>query len=111
MILNSNQRIQLQGWRANRDIQIIVDYHACVEYLTKYASKPEQNSTVVRQTLSNILKSTTTSQTDKIMKKLMMKVLGERDFSAQETMHHLLSSKLYSSSFQIKPISIEQHVC
>ena len=92
--LNSNQCTQLQGWRANCDIQIIVDYHACVEYLTKYASKPEQKSTVVHQTLSNILKSATTSETDKIMKKLMMKVLGERDFSTQETMHHLLSPKL-----------------
>ena len=31
----------------------------------------------------------------------MMKALGEQDFSAQETMHHLLSLKLYRSTFKV----------
>lgn len=35
-----------------------------------------------------------------------MKSLGQRDFSAQETMHHLFSSKLVSSSFNVLPISL-----
>ena len=35
-----------------------------------------------------------------------MKSLGQRDFSAQETMHHLLSLKLVSSSFNVIPISL-----
>ena len=38
---NRHQRLQLQGWRANCDINIIIDYHSCVEYLTKYPSKAE----------------------------------------------------------------------
>ncbi|CAH3032686.1 unnamed protein product [Porites lobata] len=74
--LNNHQRLQLQGWRANCDIQVIIDYHACVEYLAKYASK------------------------------VIMKSLGQRDFSAQETMHHLMSLKLVSSSFNVVPISL-----
>ena len=37
--LNRHQRLQLQGWRANCDINVVIDYHSCVEYLTKYASK------------------------------------------------------------------------
>ena len=32
--LNRHQCLQLQGWRANCDINIIIDYHSCVEYLT-----------------------------------------------------------------------------
>ncbi len=36
----------------------------------------------------------------------MMKTLGERDFSAQETMHLLLSLKLHSSSFTVVPVSL-----
>ena len=36
-----------------------------------------------------------------------MKSLGQRDFSAQETMHHLLSLKLVSSSFNVIPISLD----
>ena len=35
-----------------------------------------------------------------------MKALGERDFSAQETMHLLMSLKLHSCSFKVIPISL-----
>ena len=41
MIVGYNHRLQLQGWRANCDIQMVVDYYACVEYLAKYASEGE----------------------------------------------------------------------
>ena len=36
-----------------------------------------------------------------------MESLEQRDFSAQEVMHHLLSSKLVSSSFTVLPISLD----
>ena len=42
----------------------------------------------------------------KVMKKIMIKTLGGRDFSAQETMHLLLSLKLYSSSFEVLPVNL-----
>ena len=35
-----------------------------------------------------------------------MKTLGEQDYAAQETMHHLLSLKLHSSSFTVIPVSL-----
>ena len=35
-----------------------------------------------------------------------MKTIGERDHAAQETMHHLLSLKLHSSSFNVIPVSL-----
>lgn len=35
-----------------------------------------------------------------------MKTLGERDYDAHETMHHLLSLKLHSSSFNVIPVSL-----
>ena len=34
-----------------------------------------------------------------------MKTLGERDNAAQEAIHHLLSLKLHSSSFNAIPVS------
>ena len=36
-----------------------------------------------------------------------MKSRGERDLSAQETMHHLMSLKLVSLSFNVIPVSLE----
>ena len=46
------------------------------------------------------------SNPTKLIKKVIMKSLGQRDFSAQETMHHLMSLKLVSSSFNVVPISL-----
>ena len=37
----------------------------------------------------------------------MIKSVGERDFSAQEVMHHIISLKLVSSSFQVINVSID----
>jgi len=36
---------------------------------------------------------------ERAMYKIIMTTLGERDYAAQETMHHLFSLKLHSSSF------------
>ena len=50
--LNNNQQLQLQGWRANCDIQncqVVSDHDACLEYLTKYATKGEPRSPVLKQ--------------------------------------------------------------
>lgn len=38
---------------------------------------------------------------------MIMKSLGQRDFSAQETMHHLMSLKMVSSSFNVVPVSLD----
>ena len=36
--LNNHQQLQLQGWKANCDIQVVIDHYAYVEYLTKCAA-------------------------------------------------------------------------
>ena len=43
----------------------------------------------------------------KAMKKIIMKTVGQKDFSAQESMHCLLLSlKLYSTTFTVLPVSL-----
>ena len=91
--------LQLQGWRANCDIQVVVDYHACVEYLAQYASR----SPVMKLAFNSIVRNCNNNSNPT---KVIMKSLGQRDFSAQETMHHLMSLKLVSSSFNVVPISL-----
>lgn len=105
--LNNHQRIQLQGWRVNCDIQIIIDHHACVEYLAKYAAKGEPKSMQLKDIFNSVIKSSHLGSNSNIaIKRLMMKYLGEWDFSAQETMHLLLSIKLHSSTFKVLPFSL-----
>ena len=106
--LNNHQRLQLQGWRGNCDIHVIIDMHACLEYITKYAAKGEPKSPVLKQVLNSVIKNVdNTSSPNRLIKKIMMKSLGERDFSAQETMYHLMSLKLYSSSFNVLTVDLE----
>ena len=105
--LNNNQQLQLQGWRANCDIQVVIDHYACVEYLTKYAAKGEPRSPLLKQAFNAIIQnSNNSSDPHKAIKKIIMKTLGERDYAAQEVMHHLLSLKLHSSSFNVIPVSL-----
>lgn len=105
--VNNHQRLQLQGWRANCDIQVVIDYHACLEYLAKYASKGEPRSPVMKTAFDSIVRNCNIDNSStKLVKKIVMKSLGQRDFSAQETMHHLMSLKLVSSSFNVIPVSL-----
>ena len=112
--LNTHQHLQLQGWRANCDIQLVIDHYACVEYLTKYAVKGEPQSPMLKQAFNSIVQNVH-SNTDphRAIKKVVMKYLGERDYAAQATMHHLLSLKLHSSSFKVMPVSLNgsRRVC
>ena len=87
---------------------MIIDHYACVEYLTKYAAKSEPRSLIlIKQAFNTIVQGVaTTSNPHKAIRKVVMKCLGERDYAAQETMHHLLSLKLHSSSFNVIPISL-----
>ena len=112
--LNNHQQLQLQGWRANWDIQVIIDHYACVEYLTKYASKGEPRSPILKQAFNSIVQNVDSNiDPCRTIKKVVMKSLGERDFAAQETMHHLLSLKLHSSSFKVMPVCVNgsRRVC
>ena len=105
--LNNHQQLQLKGWRANYDIQVVIDYYACVEYLTKYAAKGEPRSPLLKKAFNSIVQNTNNaSDPHRAIKKVVMKTLGERDYAAQETMHHLLSLKLHSSSFNVIPVSL-----
>ena len=105
--LNRHQRLQLQGWRANCDINVVIDYHSCVEYLTKYASKAEKLSNVARDAFVSVVNKLDHQMNgNKAIKQLMMKAVGERDMSAQEVMHQLLSLKLYSSSYHVITTSL-----
>ena len=105
--LNSHQRLQLQGWRANCDIQVFIDLYACVEYLTNCATKCEPASVAVKKTFSSVMQNVdANTDPQKAMRKIIIKTLGERDHASQKVMHHLFSLKLHSSSFNVIPVHL-----
>lgn len=105
--VNSHNRLLLQNWRANVDLQIIVDIQACARYMAKYVAKGEPRS----QAVSEIFNSCVSTQCDgsdarSVLHRAMIKAVGERDFSAQETAHMLLSLPLVSCSYTFITISL-----
>ena len=42
-----------------------------------------------------------------VIRKIMMKYVGEKDMGIQEVMHQILSLKLYRSSFQVRTVYLE----
>ena len=106
--VNRHQRIQLHGWRANCDIQLVIDHHACVEYLAKYAAKAEKLSSIAKDAFENVISHVADdSSPQSAIQKIFIKSVGERDMGIQEVMHQIISLKLYSSSFSVHTISLD----
>ena len=84
-MLNNHQKLQLQGWRANSDIQVVIDHYACVEYLTKYAAKGEPRSPILKQAFNFIVQNfDNNTDPHRAVKKVVMESLVERDYAAHE---------------------------
>lgn len=87
---------------------MIIDYHSCLEYIAKYASKAEKISSVAKEAFTSVLcESSNQNDSKSTLRKLMMRAVGQRDMSIQEVMHHILSIKLVSSSFQVITTSLD----
>ena len=86
----------------------MIDYTACLEYITKYASKSEKISNVVKETFTSVVQNLKgTEDIKEVVHKLMIKSAGERDFSALEVMNNIMSLKLVTSFFNFISLSLE----
>ena len=55
MIVDRHQQLQQQEWRANIDIQLMIDQYAFFKYLFKYVSKAGTRSAVVREAFVHLM--------------------------------------------------------
>lgn len=55
MIVDRHQQLQQQEWRANIDIQLMIDQYAFFKYLFKYVSKTGTRSAVVREAFVHLM--------------------------------------------------------
>ena len=106
--VNSHNRLMLQNWRANVDLQVIVDMTACARYMAKYVSKCEPHSKAMDAIYADcVSKLGLNSNPLSAFRKAMIQVVGERDFGAQETAHILQSLPLYSCTFNFVTLSLD----
>jgi hypothetical protein len=107
-LINSHNELLLKYWRANVDVQAIVDIEDCVRYMTKYAAKAETTSQTAKEIFRTCVNNqSVASQTSTVIRSAMIKSIGERDFSAQETAHMLLGLPLYSCTFSFATVAID----
>ena len=97
--LNAYSNTLVLGWRANTDIQVCTSTSGVVQYMGVYAAKGESQTLSYRDLAIQILPNLSLSNPFfSFVSRLMNKLIGERDYSAQEVMHTLFQYPLVSSS-------------
>jgi hypothetical protein len=79
--MNMHNRLICHGWRGNVDMQIILDRHAAINYMVKYASKAEGAGQSLNQLFKDVIGPTTNEDNPQSkLKSIMLKsVAGKRD--------------------------------
>lgn len=97
--LNQCTPVITMGWMANTDIQPPVTMRAVLSYLGKYVSKPEKSSVSYTELQTQVLPYVNDrAPLLSFVSKMLNKLIGERDWSAQEVSHILLQLPLQKSS-------------
>ena len=98
MNINNYNPAVLRAWRANMDIQFILDAYACVMYVTSYMMKSER---AMGELLKQVVKETRGDDIRTQLRKLGTTFLNHREVSAQETAFRLLSMPLKRQSRKV----------
>jgi Helitron helicase-like domain at N-terminus/PIF1-like helicase len=97
--LNQCSPLIAMSWLANTDIQPATTLHGLLEYLGKYASKPEKSSASYKQMAKEMMRHVSSHHPAlSFISKLMNRLVSERDYSAQEISHVLLQIPSVSAS-------------
>ena len=97
--LNAYSNILALGWRANTDIQVCTSTTGVVQYMGVYASKGEVQTESYRDLAQQVLPNINSNNPMfSFASRLMNKLVGERNYSAQEVTHTLFGYPLVNSS-------------
>ena len=87
---------------ANTDIQPLTDLYTMLSYIGKYISKPEKSSASYAELQAQILLCINDrAPLLSFVSKMLNKLIGERDWSAQEVSHILLQLPVQKSSWML----------
>ena len=106
--MNIHNRTMLQHWRANVDIQLILDAHAAMSYMVKYASKAERSGSSLQSIIKTIItKAEETNSTASAIRSALIKTIGHRDIGQGEASRILLSGNHCESTFKFVHVSLD----
>lgn len=89
------------AWRANTDFAPCTNEHGVSDYLGKYAAKAEPSSEPFKEMFAKLLPFVSRNNSHHSVSKCVNRVVGERDWSAQEVCHVLLGRPLVDMTRQI----------
>ena len=97
--LNQHSKLVLLGWRANVDLQPVLDREAAIAYISKYVSKPEVLSTSYHTALTEFCTCLLQdSPVEHAAQWLFARMAADRDISTQKAVHLLLGDNLVGCS-------------
>lgn len=97
--LNQCAPVITMGWMANTDIQPPTTLHAVLSYVGKYVSKPEKASASYTELQGQVLPYLNDqAPLLSFVSRMLNKLIGERDWSAQEVSHLLLQLPVQKAS-------------
>lgn len=109
--LNVHNRTMLQHWRANVDIQLILDPYAAINYMAKYASKSERSGNSLQSIIRTIIqKADDNDNTASAIRSAIIKSIGNRDIGQGETSRFLLSGHHCETTLKFVTASLELDV-
>ena len=92
--VNKHNRIQLQGFRSNVDLQIIMDWRACYNYIAKYAAKANKTSAPINEVLSKaIAHSDATTDSTAAFRKMAIASAGMGEKGQQEVVQLMMAQQ------------------
>lgn len=92
-------------WRANTDVSPCTGVEAVINYTAKYCSKIETQTSTYAQVARGILPYVSEGNSLlSFVSKMMNKLIGERDYSAQEVSHILLGLPLQEDSRVVQSV-------
>jgi len=107
-LLNSYNPLQLSAWRANVDMQYVVSRRRVINYVAKYVTKCEPRTNGLKEMFGSVLKTIKDDGNPlKVVQKLLIHTVGERDFSTQETCHLLLQLPMFRASRDFVVLSLD----
>lgn len=100
--LNVHNRLISQSWRANVDLQLILDITSAINYIVKYASKGEKASRSLVSIYNEVMNNARDEEdpNTKLRSLMIHSVAGKRDLGSGEISRYLLSEPSYHSDFE-----------
>ena len=106
-MLNHYNPLITMSWLANTDITCCTGSKAVLNYLGKYVTKPEKKTASYQELVCEILPTVNSRHPlGSVIRKLLNKLVGERDWSAQEINHILLDLPMVETTRVIIPVDL-----